>query len=181
MSISIPFVAVELALIVGACAWMGINCYRRRRFSLRALLGATTLTAFALFVIVYHVIPLARHRLAIHQIHSAGGEVIVRDWEPDGRSTHVRHIAADGDQEAFVIARQLDRLPEVNTVALYDGVTDAGLAAICKIEPPRSLERIWVDPAWLITSSGLAHLANLQELQTLVLLGVQFDDSGLRI
>jgi hypothetical protein len=43
MSISMPVVAMELALIVAACAWIGINWYRHRRFSLRALLGATTL------------------------------------------------------------------------------------------------------------------------------------------
>jgi hypothetical protein len=178
MSISIPLVAVELALIVGACAWIGIDWYRHRRFSLRALLGATTLTAFALLVIVYHVIPLARHRLAIHQIHSAGGEVIFRDWLADGRRTHVRHVAADGDKEALVIARQLDRLPEVNAVALYRGVSDAGLAAICQIEPPLSLEQMYVDPAWRITNSGLAHLASLQELQTLVLQGLGIDDAG---
>jgi hypothetical protein len=178
MSISIPFVAAELALIVGACAWIGIHWYRHRRFSLRALLGATTLTAFALLVIVYHVIPLARHRLAIHQIHSAGGEAIFRDWEPDGRRTHVRHVAADGDKEAFVIARQLDHLPEVNTIALYDGVSDAGLAAICQIERPLSLEQMYVDPALRITNSGLAHLAKLQELQSLVLQGLGIDDAG---
>jgi hypothetical protein len=167
MSISIPFVAAELALIDAACAWIGINWYRHRRFSMRALLGATTLTAFALLVIVYHVIPLARHRLAIHQIHSAGGEVIFRDGEPDGRRTHVRHVAADGDKEAIVIARQLDHLSEVNAVDLYDGVSDAGLAAICEIKPPLSLEQMYVDPAWRITNSGLANFSRGLVLTTL--------------
>jgi hypothetical protein len=72
----------------------------------------------------------------------------------------------------------LDRLPEVNEVALYDGVSDAGLAAICQIEESLSLEQMYVDPALRITNSGLAHLAKLQELQSLVLLGLGIDDAG---
>ncbi len=163
----ITLVAGEITLIVGACAWILFSWCRHRRFSLRALLSATALVAFTLFVIVYHAIPLASQRLAIRQIRAAGGEITFREeLEDNSRQVKVRRVFADTDQQAFVVAQELERLPQFKSVVLSAFVTDAGVQAICETRRPLSLEALHLQSD-RISSSGLRHLAKLQRLESL--------------
>jgi hypothetical protein len=155
-SLPITLVAGELALIVGACAWILVSWRRHRRFSLRALLFAS-------------------QRLAMHQIRGAGGEVVFREeW---GKTVH--RLFAASDRQAFVIAEELERLPQYRKVVLSSVVTDSGLKAICETRQPLALEELWLQSE-LISSLGLKHLAKLQRLESLhFVTTTRIDDTGI--
>jgi len=171
--------AVTALVTLIAAAFLFARWRRNRyRFSVRALLLVFALSGCGLFVILRIVVPTFEHRWAIQQIRSAGGEVVFRDSEPDGRKVELRNVTARNDQQAITIANQIQQLPEVKALFLYEGVTDVGLEAICRNGKSLSLERIYLS-GWNITSSGLAHLANLQQLDSLICVSPAVDDTGL--
>lgn len=167
MILPLSFVVLELLLTLIAFVWLFDSWRRRRyRFSLGALLLATALIAYALFVTLYHAAPTFKQRWAIRQIESAGGAVVFQDRERDGRRVDLRNVSASNDVEALVVAQHLNRLPEVKTVFLSSGVSDTGLQAVCRADRSFRLEHLVLE-SMSITNAGLKHLADFEQLQSL--------------
>jgi hypothetical protein len=173
----IAFITALIALLVAIMVF--VRWRRNRfRFSMRALLALFAIAGYVLFVILQVIVPAAEHRWAVRQIGIAGGDLVYRpDWDKRGAEA-LHTVAASSDQHASTIAQQLDRLPEVRSVGLHGSVTDAGVAAICRVDQPVSLETLHLD-SWNITNAGLAHLANLKQLQSLSCACPNIDDAGL--
>jgi hypothetical protein len=152
---------------------------RNFRFSIKQLLVATGLVAIGLFLIWRFAAPAMNKHWAAERINSTGAEVFVRDRGVDlrGQPKNIRRVSVGWDAQALVVARELERLPDINELYLYMRVTDAGLRTICRTDPPLALDTLLLETP-RVTNSGLANLTHLKELKTLSCAVPGLDDVG---
>jgi hypothetical protein len=185
-------VIFELLLIVFATTLLFFSWRRKSyRFSLRWLLIAFGLAAFALFVVVQHAFPIATHRWAIHNITSTGGGVTFRDeasaeylspesqralerqsWRP------VQRVRMDDDVAVSSVVRSIQYLPEVRHFTLGENVTDKGLSGFCDAAADVPIDSLALfGPS--TTPSGIVQLVKLKHLRTLFIHNGATNDEGL--